>query len=130
LAGGILARQGAYEGNAGNIEEALKILQKSLTLLNGSQEPSHQRLARAERGLQEVSKGFSSCNRAYDSALASLDLSAVLLAQHKAVLALKTACEVQVATRELAEKVASYVRRLENDPNARFEGEGWEGEGS
>jgi tetratricopeptide (TPR) repeat protein len=211
LAGGILARQGAYEANSGNLEEALKILQKSLVLLEGGQEPrllyaalhnqvwllldhgnlreaekqlfrlrsmqqhsggqinqlrlswvearvdiGHQRLARAERGLREVSEGFSSCNHAYDSALASLDLSAVLLAQHKAgeakdvvaaaykvfialriqrealmaVLALKTACEIQVATRELAEKVASYVRRLENDPNARFGGEGWEGEGS
>jgi tetratricopeptide (TPR) repeat protein len=206
LAGGILARQGAYEGNAGNLEEALKSLQKSLTLIDGSQEPrllytalhnqiwllldhgnlreaekqlfhlrsmqqhsggqinqlrlswvearvdiGNQRFERAERVLRETSEGFSSCNRAYDSALASLDLAGVLLAQRKAreakdvvvaaykmfialkiqrealmaVLALKTACEMWVATRAMAEKVAEYVRRLENDPSARFEGETW-----
>jgi tetratricopeptide (TPR) repeat protein len=108
-----------------------------------------ERCDRAETTFREVREGFLEVNRAYDSALASLDLSAVLLAQQKtgeakdvvvaaykmfialkiqreafmAVLVLKTACEIQVATRELAEKVASYVRRLENDPNARFEGE-------
>ena len=47
-----------------------------------------------------------------------------------AVLVLKTACEVQIATQELAERVASYVRRLENDPGAKFEGEAWGGEDS
>jgi len=109
-----------------------------------------ERCERAETTFREVREGFLEVNRAYDSALASLDLSAVLLAQQKAgeakdvitaaykmfialriqrealmaVLALKTACEVQTATRELAEKVAKYVRRLENDPGARFEGEG------
>ena len=111
-----------------------------------------ERLARAERTLREVVDGFSSSNRAYDSALASLDLAAVLLAQRKAgeardvvaaaykmfmalkiqrealmaVLTLKTACEVQVATRELAEQIAKYVRRLENDPSAKLKGEAWE----
>jgi tetratricopeptide (TPR) repeat protein len=108
-----------------------------------------ERCDRAETIFREVREGFLGVNRAYDSALASLDLSAVLLAQRKAreardvvaaaykmfmalkiqrealmaVLALKTACEVQVATRELAEQIAKYVRRLENDPGARFEGE-------
>ena len=108
-----------------------------------------ERCDRAENTFREVREGFLEVNRAYDSALASLDLSAVLLAQGKAgeakevvtaaykmfvalriqrealmaVLALKTACEIQEATRELAESVAKYVRRLENDPSARFGGE-------
>lgn len=108
-----------------------------------------ERLERAETIFREVREGFLEVNRAYDSALASLDLSAVLLTQRKtedakevvaaaykifvglriqrealmAVLALKTAFKVQMATRELAEKVARYVRQLENDPNARFEEE-------
>jgi tetratricopeptide (TPR) repeat protein len=207
LAGGILARQGLYEGNAGNLEKALKILQKSLTLIDSDRDPrllyaalhnqvwllldygdfreaekqlfrlrsmqqhaggqinqlrlswvearvdvGHRRFARAERILREVSEGLSSCERAYDSALASLDLTAVLLAQKKAleakevvaaaykvfvaikierealmaVLALKTACEIRRATRAMAEEVARYVRRLEDDPNARFEGKAWD----
>jgi len=109
-----------------------------------------ERCDRAETTFREVRGGFLEVNRAYDSALASLDLSAVLLAQRKtgeakevvaaaykmfialkierealiAVLGLKTACEMRVASRELAEKVASYVRRLENDPGAKFERRG------
>jgi hypothetical protein len=37
-----------------------------------------------------------------------------------AVLALKTACEMRSATQVMAEEVAKYVRRLENDPNAKL----------
>jgi tetratricopeptide (TPR) repeat protein len=115
-----------------------------------------ERCDRAETIFREVREGFSSCNRAYDSALASLDLSAVLLAQRNtgeakevvaaaykmfvalkiqrealmAVLALKTTCEMRVATQTMAEEVAKYVRRLENDPNAKLEGKAWGGEDS
>jgi tetratricopeptide (TPR) repeat protein len=111
---------------------------------------------RAENIFREVQEGFLEVNRAYDSALASLDLSAVLLAQHKAgeardvvtaaykmfialniqrealmaVLALKTACEMRSATQVMAEEVAKYVRRLEHDPNAKLEGKAWGGEDS
>ncbi|MEO6193782.1 MAG: hypothetical protein ABIS20_12290 [Thermoanaerobaculia bacterium] len=207
MAGGILVRQGLYIGNAGNIEKALNILQKSLPLIDGSRDPSllyaamhnqiwilldsgqlreaekqrfrlravqqhaggrinqlrlcwiearihtgHERFLDAEKAFREIQAGFLEVNRAYDSALASLDLTAVLLAQRKAreardvvaaaykmflalkiqreavmaVLTLKTACEVQVATRELAEQIAKYVRRLENDPSAKLGGKGWE----
>jgi tetratricopeptide (TPR) repeat protein len=207
LAGRALVRQGLYQGNAGNIENALKILQKSLELIDADKDStlvfaamhnqllllldsgrfSHaerqlfrlrsmqqhvgghinqlrlqclkarvdaglERLTSAEKDLREVVENFSSCNRAYDSALASLDLSAVLLAQRKAseaedvvtaaykifialkierealmaVLALKTACEIRMATRKLAEAVAKFVRRLENDPNAKFDEKAWE----
>jgi hypothetical protein len=35
-------------------------------------------------------------------------------------------CEIRVATRAMAEEVAKYVRRLENDPNAKFEARAWE----
>ena len=38
---------------------------------------------RAESAFQEIRKAFSEVNRTYDSALASLDLTAVLLAQGK-----------------------------------------------
>ncbi len=111
---------------------------------------------RAETIFREVREGFLEINRAYDSALVSLDLSAVLLAQHKAgeakdvvaaaykifmalniqrealmaVLALKTACQMGLATQAMAEDVAKYVRRLENDPNAKLEGKAWGGEDS
>jgi hypothetical protein len=109
------------------------------------------RLDRAEKIYGEVREGFLEVNRAYDSALASLDLAPVLLEQTKAreaeevvtaaykifialrierealmaVLALKTACEMGVATRAMAEEVAKYVRRREDDPNAKFEGKAW-----
>ena len=115
-----------------------------------------ERYDRAETIFGEVREGFLEVNRAYDSALASLDLSAVLLAQHKAgeardvvtaaykmfialniqrealmaVLALKTACEMRSATQVMAEEVAKYVRRLEHDPNAKLEGKAWGGEDS
>jgi tetratricopeptide (TPR) repeat protein len=106
------------------------------------------RFKRAEESFRETQAGLLEVNRAYDSALASLDLSAVLLEQRKAreaeevvtaaykifvalkierealmaVLALKTACEVRMASRKLAEEVAKFVRRLENDLNAKFDG--------
>jgi tetratricopeptide (TPR) repeat protein len=110
------------------------------------------RFKRAEESFRETQAGLLEANRAYDSALASLDLSAVLLEQRKAreatkvvtaaykifialkierealmaVLALKTACEMRMASRTMAEKVAKFVRRLESDPNAKFDGKTWD----
>jgi len=124
--------------------------------LEGRIDAALNRFDRAERTYHQTREDFLEVNRAYDSALASLDLSAVLLAQHKAVeakdvvtaaykmfialniqrealmavLALKTACEMRSATQVMAEEVAKYVRRLEHDPNAKLEGEAWGGEDS
>lgn len=105
------------------------------------------RFARAEKAFREISESALELNRAYDSALASLDLAAVLLAQRKpreatevvnaaskifialrvdreafvTVIMLRTACEMQLATQAMVERVAKFLRRLENDPTARFE---------
>jgi tetratricopeptide (TPR) repeat protein len=102
---------------------------------------------RAENIFREVREASLELNRAYDSALASLDLAAVLLAQRKAreatkevtaaskifialhvdreafmtVIMLRTACEMQLATQTMVEQVAKFLRRFENDPSARFE---------
>lgn len=200
--GRALIRRAVYVANSGNPDEALHILQESLSLIDKDRDPSvayaarHnqitflvecrrfdeaekrlfllrplqrysggrinrlrfrweegridaglERTERAEGILREVAEGFSEINRAYDSALASLDLAAVLLAQRNAreatevvtaaystfsglriereglvaVLMLRTACEMRVATRGLTEKIASYLRRLENDPHAELE---------
>jgi tetratricopeptide (TPR) repeat protein len=202
LLGRALIRRAVYVANSGNPDEALRLLQESLSLIDMDRDPSvayaamhnqitclvecrrfdeaerrlfllrplqpHsggrinqlrfrweegridaglERTERAEGILREVAESFSEINRAYDSALASLDLSAVLLEQRKAreatkvvtaaytifsglriereglmaVLMLRTACEMRVATRRLAEKIASYLRRLENDPHAELE---------
>jgi tetratricopeptide (TPR) repeat protein len=51
------------------------------------------RFARAETALQEVREAFSEINRTFDSALASLELTAVLIAQGKAIEARKVALE-------------------------------------
>jgi len=136
--------------------EAGRINKLQLRWVEGRVEGRFNRLDRAERAFCEVQTGFLEVNRAYDSALVSLDLSAVLLAQHKAgeakdvvtaaykmfialniqrealmaVLALKTACEMRSATQVMAEEVAKYVRRLENDPNAKLDGKAWGGEDS
>ena len=209
-AGKILLQLGRFTGYSGDNEEALKLLDESLALIDEREEPAlawaarlnqvdfllacgqfrdaekklfqlrglqyeagrinklqlrwvegrlegrFNRLDRAERAFCEVQTGFLEVNRAYDSALVSLDLSAVLLAQSKAgeakdvveaayrifmalnivrealmaVLALKTACQMGVATQTMAEEVAKYVRRLENDPNAKLDGKAWGGEDS
>lgn len=114
------------------------------------------RSERAEKVFREVREGFLEVNRAYDSALISLDLAAVLLAQGKAreatevvttasktfvalriqrealmaVIMLRTACEMRMATQTMIEEVAKYLRRLENDPTAKFEGKAWDPENS
>jgi tetratricopeptide (TPR) repeat protein len=106
------------------------------------------RFKRAESAFREVSEAFLRFNRGYDSALTSLDLAAVHLAQKKgreatevvtaayrvfsslgiqreALLTLsflRTACQVRMATQEMVEDIARYLRRLQNDPKAQYEG--------
>jgi hypothetical protein len=109
------------------------------------------KVARAELIFREARQGLQELGRAYDAALLSLDLAGVLLGQGKAVEAqqvvqeaakvfsalqierealvavimLRNAFEVQRATVALVKEVAAFVRRAENDPNARFEPERW-----
>jgi tetratricopeptide (TPR) repeat protein len=206
LAGRALLTKGLYTSNAGNPEEALLLLKKSLSLIDAEREPSlayagmhnqvtclvdcqrfreaekqlfllrplqqHagglinelrlrweegrvdaglERLERAEKAFIEVREGLSSVNRAYDNALAGLDLAAVLLAQRKSdeaekvvkeaakiftalrivrealasVIVLRTSFELGIVTRAMAEEVARFVRKAENDPNAKFEANAW-----
>ena len=112
------------------------------------------RYERAEKAFREVREGFGPVNRAYDAALASLDLGAVLLAQQKSaeaekvvkeaikifvalgiereslgsIVMLRASFEIGVATQAMVEEVARFLRRAENDPNARFEGKAWGGD--
>jgi tetratricopeptide (TPR) repeat protein len=109
------------------------------------------KVVRAELIFREAKQGLQELGRAYDAALLSLDLAGVLLGQGKAVEAqqvvqeaakvfsalqierealvavimLRNAFEVQRATVALVKEVAAFVRRAENDPNARFEPERW-----
>jgi tetratricopeptide (TPR) repeat protein len=113
-----------------------------------------ERYERAEAVLLEVREGLAEVNRAYDTALASLDLAAVLMARRKprqaaevvaaayqtfvalriereglaSILVLRTACQAGVATRAMVEEVASFLRRFATDPTARFEGKAWKDE--
>jgi tetratricopeptide (TPR) repeat protein len=209
LAGRALVQQGLYTNNAGNDVEALRLLTRSLELIDAQREPTlayaarhnilmllvdcgrfrdaerelfllrpmqHHaggrinqlrlrweearidaglgRSQRAEKALREISEGFLDVNRAFDSALASLDLAAVLLAQGKAgeatgvvdaacrifvalrierealmaIVMLREACKTRMATRAMVEEVARFLRRFDNDPDARFEGKAWEKE--
>jgi tetratricopeptide (TPR) repeat protein len=95
----------------------------------------------------QAKQGFSEVGRPFDSALVSLELAAVLMIQKRpgeaeelvveaarvfsamrierealmAVLMLKRSFEMREASAELVEEVAAFVRRSENDPNARFD---------
>ena len=107
-------------------------------------------LARAEVVFREVQAEFEELGRPYVASIVALDLSAVLLAQRRtkearevaleaykvfralrigreamaALLALRTAFEMDRATVAMVQDVAAFLRRLEHDPNARFEPRG------
>jgi hypothetical protein len=124
-----------------------KVNELRFLFLEGRIDAGLGRSERAEKAFRTIREGALGLNRAYDSALASLDLAAVLLAQRKAreatkevtaaskvfialrvdreafmtVIMLRTACEMQLATQTMVERVAKFLRRLENDPTARFE---------
>ena len=107
---------------------------------------------RAEGIFREVRYGFEEVGLFYMAGIASLDLSATLLAQGKrreaktvalaavetftrleiqrealqAVILLRNAFEVRKATQEMVEEVARFLQRIEIDPALRFEGWAWE----
>jgi tetratricopeptide (TPR) repeat protein len=113
-----------------------------LRWLTGRIEAGQDRFARAEKTFRDVYESWIEVGSGYNSGLASLDLTAVLLAQRKAdeateivtsaykifaalniqhegimtVLMLRTACELKKATRDLVERVAQYMMKLEHDP--------------
>jgi tetratricopeptide (TPR) repeat protein len=125
-----------------------KVNELRFLFLEGRIDAGLGRSERAEKICRTIRESALDLNLAYDSALASLDLAAVLLAQRKAreateevkvaskifialridreafmtVIMLRTACEMQLATQTMVEGVAKFLRRLENDPSARFEG--------
>jgi tetratricopeptide (TPR) repeat protein len=108
--------------------------------------------ARAEAIFREVIGGFDEVGLPIVAGIERLDLTATLLAQGKAgeakelalttagiftsleiqreafqaVILLRNAFEMQNATREMVEEVASFLRRIELDPALRFEGRAWE----
>jgi tetratricopeptide (TPR) repeat protein len=108
--------------------------------------------ARAETIFREVIGGFDEVGLPIVAGIERLDLTATLLAQGKAndasaealatieiftrleiqreafqaVILLRNAFQMQKATREMVEEVASFLRRIELDPALRFEGRAWE----
>ena len=104
------------------------------------------KLARAEAGFQKVRAEFEQAGLPYDSALATLDLAAVVLRSHgmeeandlvlgaveaftqlglhsqalAAVLFLRESFDLQVATLVLLEEITAFLRRAQHDRNARF----------
>ena len=105
------------------------------------------KLDRAEAILREAKQGFEELGRPYVASVVGLDLAAVLLKlnrpadagkvvmeAHRVFTALRINREALVAvlvlyhvihkgeaTAKMAEEVAAFLRRLERDPNARFE---------
>ncbi|HEX2641782.1 MAG TPA: hypothetical protein VHU81_02240 [Thermoanaerobaculia bacterium] len=202
FSGRALISKGLYTGYAGEPEEAIRLLQEGLSLLEENREPGlefaavHNQLmflidcgrflqarkllflnrgrldqaggrlneirvawiegriaaglgdlAGAERMLEEVRDGFDAAGRGYDAALATLDQVSVLLAQGRAqesevwvreaartfaalrierealgaILMLRKAFEMKMATVALVDDVTAFLRRSEHDPAARFE---------
>jgi tetratricopeptide (TPR) repeat protein len=104
-------------------------------------------LVSAEAAFREVIRDYEEIGRPYLASISALDLAAVLIAQNRpeeakelafgaakvfqalrierealgAVIALCTAFELRRVDREWVEDVAEFLRRLERDPNAKFE---------
>ncbi len=122
-----------------------------LRVLEGRIDYGLGRRARAEVTFREVVQSFTEANRPYDAALFSLDLAAALLAQRKAgeaeevilaasqtffrlgierealgaVMLLRTACEMRIATLAMVEEVKDYLR-TEQGPLTAFAARAWE----
>jgi tetratricopeptide (TPR) repeat protein len=104
------------------------------------------KLRRAERALAEVRQGYLALGLMYDAAMAGLDLAGVWIREgkaaqareltsdlvhtfrdldvpseaNKAVRYLQRACDRALATAELVESIARFLRRLERNPQLRF----------
>jgi hypothetical protein len=98
-----------------------------------------------------VRQEFEELGRSYIASIVALDLAAALLNQQRpeeakkvvvaayrvfqalrierealaAVITLRTTLETGEATAALAEDVAAFLRRIQHDPNARFEIRPW-----
>jgi transcriptional regulator with XRE-family HTH domain len=105
------------------------------------------RPAEAEAAFNQVRRDFEDHDLAYDYALVSLDLSLVLLkrtqyrdvrlvaeevlvifqrlkVEREAVMALRIFCDAakqETATVELAQRIVRFLRRVQHDPDLRFE---------
>ncbi len=118
-----------------------------LRWLDGRIEAGLKNPGRAETAFREVKEEFEELSLPYEASIVALDLATALLALGRpkeaeeevraaakvfqalrierealaAVLVLCTALEMGRATVALAEDVAAFLRRLDTDPNARFE---------
>jgi tetratricopeptide (TPR) repeat protein len=123
-----------------------RVSQLKIEWLEARIDVGHNKLDRAVESFFQVKSGFTEVGRPFDSALVALDLAAVLMIQKRsgeaeelvveaarvfaglrierealtAVLMLKRSFEMRQASAEMVEEVAAFVRRAENDPNARF----------
>jgi len=134
--------------NRGRCEASVgRLNQLKIDWLEARIDVGHGKLDRAVENLLQAKQGFSEVGRPFDSALLSLDLAAVLMTQKRsaeaeelvveaarvfstlrierealmAILMLKKSFEMREASAEMVEEVAAFVRRSENDPNARFD---------
>ncbi len=125
-----------------------RINQARLRWLEGRMDLGMRNYARAEMTLREVKQEMEEVGRSYVAAVASLELAVALLAQGRpaeaeqvtlaasevfrrlrihreglmALTVLRAAFKMGQATVELLQNVAAFFRRLENDPNPRFDG--------
>lgn len=137
----LLSRQRRRLREAGGSLNRLKV-----TWVEGRIAAGLGELARAEKVFRRVRQGLEDAGLAYQAALAALDLTAVLLHRGEAreagglvdaaaatflslgiereavgaILMLTKAFEMRRATVNLVEGVASFLRRAEHDPSARF----------
>jgi transcriptional regulator with XRE-family HTH domain len=141
-------RLGAVREVAERLGEPLDLTR--CTWLHGKIEAGLGNLAEAVAAFTQVQRDFREAELAYDCALVSLDLSLVLLelghgakvaavaeqmlwifksqgVHREALAALHIFCDAarrEVATVELARKIAHFLRRAQLDPELRFEAEG------
>ena len=124
-----------------------RVSQLKIAWLEGRIDVGYLKHDRAEGTFRMVKEGLSAAGLPFQASLAALDLAAVLMIQKRpkeaeelvveaarvftglrierealgAVLMLKKSFEMRQASAEMVEEVAAFVRRTENDPNARFD---------
>ena len=125
-----------------------RINQARFRWLEGRMDLGMRNYGRAETTLREVRQEMEKVGRPYDASIVSLELAVALLAQGRpaeaeavtlaasevfrrlrihreglmALTVLRAAFKMGHATVELLQNVAAFFRRLENDPNPRFDG--------